>query len=347
MMRKMARLCWNDKDWREPSGRAPQVEGTKYVQDHGFGHEEWLFQERWILGGRRYGQITTGSPKQGPTGDVHLTLFTRLPVDGPAQWAVVAEVKGRFLGPEEAIGPWNAYREKRWVDQMADDVRRAGGNPTTLLDPKVPAHHQINFAYRPHDLTYFPPCERDPVADKERIPRRQYYKLYDHPKPTRSGPKRSDTRRQGIDMKPVDPLKRSAVGQTQVGRRHNEIQNALKRLLEKRYGKGAVLLERNWVDITVATRDSPRVLIEVKAVRDAWRGLREGLGQLLSYAADEATTGQELVALAIVTEGVPGARAIRLLDWIRGNLGLPIHLGTWTDDPASLDWHGVDPLPTY
>ena len=121
----------------------------------------------------------------------------------------------------------------------------------------------------------------------------------------------------------------------------------MKRLLEERYGKEAVRLERNWVDLTVATEDGPRVLIEVKAGRDAWRGLREGLGQLLSYAVEETQTSRESVSLAIVTEGVPGARAIRLLEWVRGEFGLPIHLGTWTDDPASLDWHGVDPLPKH
>jgi hypothetical protein len=49
-----ARICWNSKGWVVPTGEAADLESagpshTTYVQDHRFGHEEWLFNFQWVI----------------------------------------------------------------------------------------------------------------------------------------------------------------------------------------------------------------------------------------------------------------------------------------------------------
>ena len=51
-----ARLCWNTRNWVQPSGDARMVEQKNtYTARNGFGHEEWLFNFQWILDGWKYG----------------------------------------------------------------------------------------------------------------------------------------------------------------------------------------------------------------------------------------------------------------------------------------------------
>jgi len=52
---KYVRICWNTLGWRMPSGEAPPIEAKTYVANHGFGHEEWLFNFEWLINGYRYG----------------------------------------------------------------------------------------------------------------------------------------------------------------------------------------------------------------------------------------------------------------------------------------------------
>ena len=42
-MDKIARICWNTKDWKLPSGtEGKSREKYAYENNVGFGHEEWL-----------------------------------------------------------------------------------------------------------------------------------------------------------------------------------------------------------------------------------------------------------------------------------------------------------------
>ena len=47
----LARITWNEHEWRRPSGPIRRGEQGTYVAKHGFGHEEWLNRPEWRLGG--------------------------------------------------------------------------------------------------------------------------------------------------------------------------------------------------------------------------------------------------------------------------------------------------------
>ena len=51
---KLCRICWNTEQWRRPSGTAAAIETGSYVHEHGFGHEEWLFNFEWMIDGHRF-----------------------------------------------------------------------------------------------------------------------------------------------------------------------------------------------------------------------------------------------------------------------------------------------------
>ena len=57
-MRKYCRICWNTRNWREPTAEASKLEkGDSYVRSHGFGHEEWLFNFQWVQPAGSYHQV--------------------------------------------------------------------------------------------------------------------------------------------------------------------------------------------------------------------------------------------------------------------------------------------------
>ncbi len=51
----LQRICWNLQDWRLPSGSSTDEQG--YLQDHGFGHEEWNFNLDDAVDGFVHGHI--------------------------------------------------------------------------------------------------------------------------------------------------------------------------------------------------------------------------------------------------------------------------------------------------
>ena len=49
-----ARICWNTKGWRFPSGDTARLKENSNAAKDRFGHEEWLFNFMWMLEGYHY-----------------------------------------------------------------------------------------------------------------------------------------------------------------------------------------------------------------------------------------------------------------------------------------------------
>jgi hypothetical protein len=47
----LSRICWNSNGWLFPSGEAKHLEKDSFVTQVGFGHEEWLLNFAWLIGG--------------------------------------------------------------------------------------------------------------------------------------------------------------------------------------------------------------------------------------------------------------------------------------------------------
>lgn len=77
-MEKIARICWNTKEWKRPSGRkGKSKDNNSYENEKGFGHEEWLLDDSKIMSdGYHYGFLEPMSVKSsihnGKTYDIHI-----------------------------------------------------------------------------------------------------------------------------------------------------------------------------------------------------------------------------------------------------------------------------------
>lgn len=79
-MEKVARICWNTRDWKRPSGSEGKSQNKDaYENVVGFGHEEWLLDDSRIMpDGYHYGflqQINKHRKHVGNTYDIHLFTF--------------------------------------------------------------------------------------------------------------------------------------------------------------------------------------------------------------------------------------------------------------------------------
>ncbi len=74
-----SRICWNSKGWICATGDSRGLETPpRFVTSHGFGHEEWLFNNLWEIEGWRYGFLqpvnASWSNHQGEI--IHVGLYT-------------------------------------------------------------------------------------------------------------------------------------------------------------------------------------------------------------------------------------------------------------------------------
>jgi hypothetical protein len=52
---KIARICWNTKGWRKPSGKTGKSRNEEaYEHQYGYGHEEWLLDITKLINGWHY-----------------------------------------------------------------------------------------------------------------------------------------------------------------------------------------------------------------------------------------------------------------------------------------------------
>ena len=97
-MHKLTRICFNSAKWQKPTGDAHRSEGKNtFNHEYGFGHEEWLFRDEWLLDGWRYGFIQGVNKSHRKlvqsAQPFDLTLFTIQP-DGHRRYvAVIREVE--------------------------------------------------------------------------------------------------------------------------------------------------------------------------------------------------------------------------------------------------------------
>ena len=132
-MEKVARICWNTRDWKRPSGSEGKSRGKgAYENIVGFGHEEWLLDDSKLIDGYHYSflqPINTKSKKYvGQTFDIH--LFTFNPIHMKEYVGCIHNVE--CISPEQAKQAYKYYQKCGWVKEMKDDVIYAGGSVTDM-----------------------------------------------------------------------------------------------------------------------------------------------------------------------------------------------------------------------
>ena len=122
MAEYIARICYNDKEWRRPSG----LKGKGQLKDsferiHGFGHEEWIFDKSRILDGYHYSFLEPmgGFIYAGQIMDVHLYFYSR--EFGKLYLGIIRSVE--CLTKKEAEKAYDVYEKKGWIKENAGSVQ--------------------------------------------------------------------------------------------------------------------------------------------------------------------------------------------------------------------------------
>jgi hypothetical protein len=329
----LTRLCWNQDGWSRPSGVAQLAEGDAkgskptFVSEHGFGHEEWLFQPEHIIGGWRYGflQPSLNAKKSLYGMELDAILYT---IDPNGHRHYLGRIDGLVvLNEADAKKVLSEFKKLRWLDSMQADLADLGLSPM-LLRPTVPAREIVNVKYKPSQVHMLPEAlvaERNDITNKRGKNRYRFYPLEELPKilvKTHVDADRS-TEAYSYSTAPI----------VHADRRHNRLQLKLAAMLRTKYGPDTVQIEEGGVDITFMYLDEI-VFVEVKSEPDARLAIREAIGQLLEYALLAAPVSAKIPKLVVVAPGQEDDQVKRYVTRLFTQFQLPIRYVSFDEHTA-------------
>lgn len=334
MEMKLCRICWNSAGWRRPTGEAAVLEtGDSYVAEHGYGHEEWLFNYEWMIDGYKYGFLQ-------PIGKFHsnyagettsLCLYTvtsdkdRLVVGviREAYIPTLAEIKAVFL----------EFERRGWIKQMENDCEildvgpfnSGGWNEGGL----------INIRFKPEDVELFDPML---VADPaHKISRNSRYHPFNWDGALPLISETSGVALNSQKKRSEKSRKRAAQEGGEYDPTHVRLQNRVYDLLVDQIGADHVFYERDYVDLSIET-DKSITFIEIKTASTAKRCMREGIGQLLEYAHYAKTKNS--CELVIMGDAPMTRKDESYLEFLRAEYDLPLHYSQYVWQDGSMKGWG-------
>lgn len=323
-MHKITRIATNSTGWKRPTGEAAKSEtSNSYNQQFGFGHEDWLFRNEWIIDGWRYAFIQGVNKsharlvKSGQSFD--LTLFT---IDPDKRRRYVAAIAGvECLDEPQAEDAVREFKRRGWYKTMQQEIETAGGNPMALeLTDFAP--HVLNVRFRLQNVKFFPADAYaeadDPIQGLKR------YTLCDAQNIGRSAQRLARYGRAGSPELPESvPFTRRAVGSMECTPEHARMQARLMEELQREFPRGRVVREENFIDVTVQT-DSELILFEIKSDLSARSVIRQALGQLLEYAFHPDRQHHLPVRLVIVGRTALSGVDAQYLERLTQDFSLPL-----------------------
>ncbi|SAL17450.1 hypothetical protein AWB68_00499 [Caballeronia choica] len=279
-MKKLARISFNSSGWNRPTGEARRLEKDSFNTENGFGFEDWLFREEWLLDGWRYsflqGVNDSRNPllKEGRPFDV--TLFTIEPDKRRRYVATLRDAE--CLDDTQAADAIKAFEQNGWLSQMKLEIGNVGGNLGALTDHSW-APYILNLRFRIENTERYAPdayaVDGDPVFRLNR---------YNLPDQQDNNDNLGGSIRTGRESS-LDALSymRKAIGPVKCSPEHARMQHRLMSELKQEYATARIVCEENFVDVTVET-DNELIFYEIKSDLAPRTVLRQAVGQLLEYA---------------------------------------------------------------
>ncbi|HTS10414.1 MAG TPA: hypothetical protein VMP68_32925 [Candidatus Eisenbacteria bacterium] len=345
-MNKYCRICWNTRNWRQPSNDARLREaGTSFVADNGFGHEEWLFNFSWVLRGYnkndpqpyRYGFLRPiGRFRKHFAGQTFAVLLYTVAPNGAR--LIVARIDDLYVPQEDELS-WalNKTIKNGWLASMRKDLDALTLDSSPLINPHPWWVANVRFEQR--KVLFYDPRPR--VQGKHKINRTNRYTPLDwnetFPPVSRVLPGAMPPRNHESADDPTrreNERIRAAIEATTYDPRHVQLQNRLYRRLCKTHGKSVVGYERDFIDLTITTGGTA-TYIEIKTELTAKRCIRIALGQLLEYS--NYPSGSRATRLLVVGDAFPAPDDVEYLRYLRDQHRLPIYYARWDWDADNLD----------
>jgi len=323
---KVARLCWNTKGWQEPSGRHGKLDNPESFEgEHGFGHEEWLFDHGRLIDGWKYGFIQALNRSfdsySGKT--ISLLLYTIENKKRNRYW--VGSITGvEVLTEQQALQVSRLFVENGWLDEMREQLSLCDidGKKLNASD----SHRLFNLRYRPERCSPFDPMIEFPAEDLPAT----YYGTFQKVPLKQVSVLNGANDAEALRSRNIDKL-----SSTRTTREHVRVIDLVHKRWQKELGKslreqlpGAeVTVETKvggyWVDIVI-DMGGKRILVELKTCTLVRQAIREALSQLLEYAywPPASPRGDVLLIVCAGREDEADREYMRML---RERFGMPVH----------------------
>lgn len=323
---KITRLTYNDRGWVEPSGweGKSRVAGL-HEADHGFGHEEWLFDFEKLIHGYKYGFIEGFRTKNNKHGGsaYNLQLFT---IDGGEKikyW--VGKINNCYvLEKDEQLEIQQLFIRNGWIKQQEDQLKKLG-----LWDKDAKrslTQFGPNVRFLEKDVEYFDPPI--PVGKSTFINNRSRYLLYDW-----DSSAKITTANSPFVFKPSKPNLNKTVLRNngaefqsrEIKQVHRQIATALHESLSKQFGIDKIDCDvaHNGTYIDMVRKSGNKyVLYEIKTYNQLRKNIREAIGQLLEYAYWNCA--HEIKEIVIVSDKPIDTVAFNYLNFLKTQFNIPI-----------------------
>lgn len=318
---KIVRLCWNANGWKFPSGSNRLKQKPKsYVEEYGFGHEEWLFDRSKIIGEYHYAFIQAFNLETDRhVGQVYnIKLYTINPnTDVRYYVGYINHVEGISEQMSEQI--YQTYKSEGWISEMKQQVKCVGGewNPNANY-----AQMLFNIKFRFEDAVIFDQYEA--ISQDDINITSDHFVLL---------PLKSEIETEvEVDIDNEDTSEgnyKNTAPRTKVINQdvtydpyHDKMQNALHALLKQRTDiYELVQIEKSRVDLKAKTIDGDWHYFELKT-DSAKLSIRKAIGQIMEYAY--YPNNIRASKLIIISDNEPTDGDINYINHIRKNFNIPV-----------------------
>ncbi|MEW9570245.1 hypothetical protein ABQJ54_00630 [Rhodanobacter sp. Si-c] len=343
---KVARLCWNTNYWHCPTGREGKLtDEDTFEGEHGFGHEEWLFDHSTLIDGWKYGSIQAlnRSQKKYEGQRLNLLLYTINHASKQRYW--VGAIDGiEVLTKQDARQIGRTYWRLGWLKTMREQVKSLGLKAGTLNRVET----LVNVRYRPESLRMF---ESPMPFPSEDLRSARYGQLQNLP-PSQSAILADDGNADEPaerNLRKTKATRNVSGGSYEVELVQTQWQQSLKNTLKEDIKDARVDVERevggHRVDV-VLTVDKREIFIELKTFGSVRQIIRTALSQLMEYAywPDQ----RRCQALLIVGPSEARTAENTYLAMLRERFGLPVHYLPYRNGRIAgvADWVKTLPTPT-
>lgn len=311
---KVARICFNTEGWVKPSGPVGKTKNPDtHEANHGFGHEEWLFDFSKLINGYHYGFLEPiykyPDTYVGKVFNVHL-----ITIDSESKkryW--VGEIQNlEVIGLQENKGIKKEYQKRGWYGEMEDQLKALELDPS-LLGEWTGNEWLFNVKFKPEDCKIDNLVEVDP-SDKA-ISSTRYTLINLNKLPSEiEGAKGIFGPPQKSDSKPSfakTSVRTSGPRITEIPHLHYKITDSLYQYLDK---EGyTVEYERlspagGKVDM-IGWKGKKATFFEIKTYPNAKACIREALGQVLEYSMYPADSRADKLVIVSQNKTLPSDQA--------------------------------------
>ena len=294
-----ARLTTNATGWWRPIKNEQSSEAADtYRGEFGFGHEDWLFRNEWIINGWRYGfvqGVNSSRKKLREQGEPFDLLLFEIP--GPRQRRFVCRLRNvECLSAALAQDAVAAFRDRGWLGIMQREILDVGGNPEGLANGAY-AEYVLNIRFRLEDIDNA--VKGQPIDEGHPLHRINRYALCTLDPTAQVAPRWRGRSAASGPISVAEYQRTVKASATFVAPEHARLQVALAAHLERIRAECTVLCEQDFIDVQVIGPDRIE-LYEIKSDLDPLSVIRQALGQLMEYALHPRRQFDKPVHLNIV-----------------------------------------------